>query len=58
LEEPVQYTGIWTIMQIIGVSKYLTWFANGIGLLNVVILVIEAGLRYHSQFFTIDAVLS
>ncbi|CAF4070225.1 unnamed protein product, partial [Rotaria sp. Silwood2] len=53
-----EYSGIWTLVQLIGASKYLTWFGNAIGLINFIILVIEGGLRYHPKFDTIDTILS
>ncbi|CAM4879780.1 unnamed protein product [Rotaria socialis] len=53
-----EYSGIWAIVQLIGASKYLTWFGNAIGLINFIVLVVEGGLRYHSKFFKIDIILS
>ncbi|CAF1420605.1 unnamed protein product [Rotaria sordida] len=60
-KQPVEhheYSGMWAVVQLIGVSKYLTWFGNAIGLINFIILVIEGGLRYHPKFFIIDIMLS
>ncbi|CAF3767666.1 unnamed protein product [Adineta steineri] len=53
-----EYSGIWALVQLIGASKYLTWFGNAIGLINFIILVVEGALRYHPKFFTIDIFLS
>ncbi|CAF4636169.1 unnamed protein product, partial [Rotaria sp. Silwood1] len=53
-----EYSGIWALVQLIGASKYLTWFGNAMGLINFIILVIEGGLRYHPKFHTIDIILS
>ncbi|CAF1339739.1 unnamed protein product [Rotaria magnacalcarata] len=58
LIEHHEYSGIWAIVQLIGASKYLTWFGNAIGLINFIILVVEGGLRYHPKFFKIDIILS
>ncbi|CAF4504615.1 unnamed protein product, partial [Rotaria socialis] len=33
-----EYSGIWAIVQLIGASKYLTWFGNAIGLINFIVL--------------------
>ena len=35
-----EYSGVWAVIQLIGASKYLTWFGNGIGLINFIILVV------------------
>ncbi|CAF1034473.1 unnamed protein product [Adineta ricciae] len=53
-----EYSGVWAVIQLIGASKYLTWFGNAIGLINFIVLVVEGSVRYHPNFFTIDLILS
>ncbi len=44
--EHYQYSGIWGVIQLIGASKYLTWFGNVIGLINFIILAVRRKTKF------------